>query len=776
MNTASDLKLSLDKDTVLFKGENIVITSANLDNYVWSTGSTFDSIVIDSSSLISLRSTDSNGCVSVSEELIVSVIDVPFVLLSLSNDSSFCAYDSVLINVNKDSVDWFFNDTLFNKGVKRIVVKNSGEIFAKYDTLGRTFYSDTIMLTKFNISNPFLSQLNDTLIFTDSGFRVNSKNAFSYNWNNGDTLSYTFVDTSSDLSLRVIDTNGCIANSDTIRIEIVSIPKLVLSINIDSSFCYGDSITVSVNYSKVNWFVNDTSLNTGKGSLMVNETSRIYASYDTLGERFYSDTILLKRLAYIKPFISTVGSAFFYMGDSIELFANNSNSYLWNNSITSVLTTIKNTDTLWFVGTDTNGCAVNSDTVITEAIIIPVLQLSLIGDSIICKEDSTTLFSNIPVVQWYNNGVLLSDSTNLLSVKDTGIYYFSYYFNNDTVLFSDSIYIGTYSVTIPNLNITSDTSLYYGNLISFSSVTPFNRYLWSNGDTNITSVVDSSLILYLTTTDSNGCKTVSDTINVNVIFLPELKLQANGDTAFCDGDATVLEATRTNSESIQWFRNNELLSTGVEQLNIRDSGYYFYTTLFMEDTLLISDSIWIEVFHLPQVDFLIENRLLNRMDNIAYSTPIVTDNIIDFEWNFGDEYAGDLDNVSTQKVATHQYLYPGFYSISLLVTDLNGCSNSVQKENYIKVENDLFIPSGFTPNGDGENDLFRPLGGGLLGGEIIIFNQWGELIFQTNNMDRGWDGTRNSRLVESGNYTYIMKLVDITNTVINRKGIISLIR
>jgi gliding motility-associated-like protein len=776
MNTASELKLSLYNDTVLFKGENIVITGANIDNYIWSNGFTSDSIVVDSTTLINLRSIDSNGCISVSEDLIVSVIDVPLVLLSLSKDSSFCAYDSILINANKDSIDWFFNDTLFNNNIKSVIVKQSGEIFAKYDTLGRTFYSDTIMLTKHTVSDPFLSQLNDTLIFTDSGFTVNSKDALSYNWNNGDTLSYVFVDTTSSLSLNLTDTNGCIANSDTIKIEIITIPKLVLSINIDSSFCYGDSMVVGVNYSKVNWFVNDTSLNTGKGRLTVNETSRIYVSYDTLGSTFYSDTILLKRLPYIKPFISTVGSASFYMGDSIELFANNSSSYLWNNSIVNALTTIKNTDTLWFVGTDTNGCSVNSDTVITEAIVIPILQLSLIGDSIICQEDSTILFSNIPVVKWYNNGVPLSDSTNLLSVKDTGVYYFSYYFNNDTTLVSDSIYIGFHSVTTPSINITVDTSLYYGSLISFSSVIPFNRYLWSNGDTNITTVVDSSLVLYLTTTDDNGCKTVSDTINVGVIFLPELKLQANGDTAFCDGEATVLEANRTNNESLQWFKNNEALSVGVEQLNIRDSGYYYYTTFFMEDTLLISDSIWIEVFHLPQVDFSIENRLLNKIENTAYPAPIVTDEIIDFEWDFGDEYAGDLDNISTEKIPEHQYLYPGFYNISLLVTDMNGCSNSVQKENHIKVENDLFIPSGFTPNGDGENDLFRPLGGGIFGGEIIIFNQWGELIFQTKDIERGWNGTRNSQLVESGNYTYVMKLVDITNTVINKKGVISLIR
>ncbi len=111
------------------------------------------------------------------------------------------------------------------------------------------------------------------------------------------------------------------------------------------------------------------------------------------------------------------------------------------------------------------------------------------------------------------------------------------------------------------------------------------------------------------------------------------------------------------------------------------------------------------------------------------------------------------------------------------VSNNSGCS--VEKSVNIKVTDldDIYVPSGFTPNNDGKNDVLRPLfGTKFILKEFSIFNRWGQKIFSTSTAWSGWDGKINGIDQNSGLYIWMIKISDNTGNMIERKGTSMLIR
>lgn len=89
---------------------------------------------------------------------------------------------------------------------------------------------------------------------------------------------------------------------------------------------------------------------------------------------------------------------------------------------------------------------------------------------------------------------------------------------------------------------------------------------------------------------------------------------------------------------------------------------------------------------------------------------------------------------------------------------------------------EIFIPNAFTPNGDGMNDVLRVYGYTIREMHFMVFNQWGEKIFESRSQNTGWDGTHRGKVQPSGVYVYVCKLTLVDGTTQMRKGSIHLIR
>lgn len=127
-------------------------------------------------------------------------------------------------------------------------------------------------------------------------------------------------------------------------------------------------------------------------------------------------------------------------------------------------------------------------------------------------------------------------------------------------------------------------------------------------------------------------------------------------------------------------------------------------------------------------------------------------------WDFG----GLGSSTQTNPSFTFPTDAPGTYNVCLEVTTINGCVDSICQTIII---NDIFIiyvPNAFTPDGDGINDVFLPILSGLdpLTYELMIFNRWGELIFETQNYGQSWDGTHKGIMSQEDVYVWKIKVKD----------------
>ena len=180
------------------------------------------------------------------------------------------------------------------------------------------------------------------------------------------------------------------------------------------------------------------------------------------------------------------------------------------------------------------------------------------------------------------------------------------------------------------------------------------------------------------------------------------------------------------------------LSEGVYYVSVTDS---FCTTVATVNIPLIPG---------PKADFrfyppitTIENPTFRFED---WSTGVINN----WLWNFGD------NSFSNDRSPFHTYDSVGNYNVKLIVTNQFGCIDSVIKTAIVLDLTTLFVPSCFTPNGDGVNDFFFVAGQNILDYEFFLYNRWGELIYTSKNIYEQWDGKYKGSVVPDGVYSWLV--------------------
>jgi gliding motility-associated-like protein len=131
------------------------------------------------------------------------------------------------------------------------------------------------------------------------------------------------------------------------------------------------------------------------------------------------------------------------------------------------------------------------------------------------------------------------------------------------------------------------------------------------------------------------------------------------------------------------------------------------------------------------------------------------------------------DSTST---ATFLVSQPGIYAI----VASNVCNRATDSVNiyYQECNCTLFLPTGFSPNGDGRNDVFRPVYRCILGQyRLSIYNRWGDFVFFTSDPGVSWNGMHNGQMAAIGTYVWIVEYVDeLTQKYYKKQGTVTLIR
>ena len=110
------------------------------------------------------------------------------------------------------------------------------------------------------------------------------------------------------------------------------------------------------------------------------------------------------------------------------------------------------------------------------------------------------------------------------------------------------------------------------------------------------------------------------------------------------------------------------------------------------------------------------------------------------------------------------------------VVDENGCSDQSDLSIINVVpRSELFVPNSFTPNSDRHNELFIIHAKNIRSFNMKIFDRWGDVLFQSDNIEKHWDGTFNGSKVEQDKYLYVIDIIGEDNVPFTKSGIINLL-
>jgi len=327
---------------------------------------------------------------------------------------------------------------------------------------------------------------------------------------------------------------------------------------------------------------------------------------------------------------------------------------------------------------------------------------------------------------------------------------------------------------VPQINLLSgsDTVDCYGSHIqiegTWSGGDGLTSGAWETGSQNMLrwDTIFQNTTYYLYAWDECSADSVVDSLTIYLRDAPPIQTFSDSLFTCYSGDSLFLHphySGGTGSLNFAWEDGNTDTIRGIE---VRNTGYHRYT---VADVCGLSKTDSILVFLPPPViasfgwleDFNVQ--LGVRMSNFSQ-------NAVHYFWDFGD---GDTSTAVSPK---HRYSKPGTYTIRLYASDVYGCTDQAQLTLEVKQEFNLYIPDAFSPNGDNLNETFQIQGGGIKEFNILIFNRWGELVFESNDIEKSWDGTYKGQVVPSGIYYFVVNLKLPDNRLHQENGSINLFR
>lgn len=271
------------------------------------------------------------------------------------------------------------------------------------------------------------------------------------------------------------------------------------------------------------------------------------------------------------------------------------------------------------------------------------------------------------------------------------------------------------------------------------------NYTWTNSSgTKDTIHVNPTITTtyYATVTDSCG-NSVTDSVKITVVPYTALQLSFNNDTIICGGNEVLLNADVTGGRPgyVYAWSPNVTLSDSVTVTPAYPTTYMLTVTDACNHT--ISDSMHITVYPI-HADFLYA---FTTNQTVQFNNE--SNGAVSYFWNFGD---GSQDSISSETNPIHFYLNDGTYQVTLIATNSEGCSDTIIQTIVVLPDFYFYFPNAFTPNNNGNNDVFKGYGSGIKTYHLLIFDRWGEKLFETNDINTGWDGTYKGAKLPEGIY------------------------
>lgn len=795
-------QLDLGPDSLtLCVGDSIwLVNPAGQINKMWQDGSSADSFLVRQTGIYWLEV--SNACGAARDSVVVDVLAVPNPV-NLGADTVICDADNIILDATQPNVTYQWQDNSVNP---TFAANASGQYWVIVSNQCGS-QSDTINIAPLPDPLPFSLGADTTLCLGNSLWLSHSQPQLNNVWVDNSTNDSLLVSTAGLYWLEI--SNLCGSFRDSVNVSYISAPNPV-NLGPDTLICAGDNITLDATQANVFYLWQDNSMNptftaTGPGTYWVGVANQCGVQTDSvvispladpaafslgvdttlcLGDSLWlshsqaqlnnlwvdnstGDSLLVQTagtywldisnlcgslrdsidINYISaPTAVDLGrDTLICGGDNIVLYATQPNvSYFWQDGsmADSLITT--GTGTYWVIVA--NQCGQQNDSIEVDLLPDP-MAFSLGADTTICE--STTIWLSHSQPQ--TNNLWVDNSTgDSLAVQSAGLYWLEV--SNRCGSVRDSIQVDILSPPNP-FSLGSDSTLCEGQSLLLSNTAPGLDFLWQDGSTSATYLVNTPGLYWLDA--SNRCGAVRDTVVIDYL-LPPAAFSLGDDIDLCIGDTFFVSFPLQNQVDYLWndgltdpFRNvfaqGDYLLTASNQCGIEEA----------ELSVAIVDSPRVE---LPTDTILCQDEILT----LDFFDP----NLDYYLWEDGSTRPGAF---ITQ---------PGNYEVS--VGNLCDTLRSGFTVDFQPCDCSVFMANAFSPNGDSRNDTYYP--GFNCNPDFVtfqIYNRWGSLMFQANSLDAAWDGRYRDQSCPEGVYVWILE-VDYTEDGIPKKitkrGTVTLIR
>ncbi len=302
----------------------------------------------------------------------------------------------------------------------------------------------------------------------------------------------------------------------------------------------------------------------------------------------------------------------------------------------------------------------------------------------------------------------------------------------------------------------------FGDGTTFNGLNPGNHVFANPGIYTVTLLMKDS-------TACNSPDSVSQTLNLQNFFLTAA---FNAPDSLCLNEGVVFANASSNAATISW-------NFGDGHTDTAASPVYTYSTPGVYEIVMIASNpnscnktdtarATIKIFAPPIADF--SHAPIIPIANEPVQFTSLSTNAVTYKWNFGDFTGSSLEN------PTHLYKKTNRFRVCLEVRSKEGCIDSICKFVDAEIHAAIDVPTGFTPNGDGNNDVLYVRGAAVATLDFKVYNRWGQLVFETTNINKGWDGIYKGKPQEMEAYGWTLSASFIDGTVVNKAGNVTLMR
>jgi len=432
--------------------------------------------------------------------------------------------------------------------------------------------------------------------------------------------------------------------------------------------------------------------------------------------------------------------------------------------------------------TDNNGCTATGNVTVTQPAPISVTAA---GTTTICSGQSTTITANATggsggYIYVWNSSMM--GATQTISPTTPTTYSVSVTDANGCTGNVASVNINVTSLTAANLTLSAPSAICAGSTASVAASVSGNTgsvtLVWNNGlgtGNGPFTVSPSNSTNYIVTVTDACNNSITGTVPVLVNPLPTIDIHPMSGIDCGQVNLTFTDNSTTNNGAFYSWNFGD--GTGSNQISpIHDytqSGTYNVTLTVTSPfgcSSFASTTATVTVYTPSKAMFTAEAQDGTTISP-TYSFTNNSLNSISYTWTFGDGTG------TTQVNPQHTYADKGEYLVSLITISPDGCRDSLSIPVEIKPEFTLYIPNAFTPDGNGHNDYFTAKGAEINEFKMMIFDRWGELIYETDNISKGWDGSANggSKISQTGVYVYKIMVKDFRNKQHNYTGHVTLL-